>query len=113
MPLRSFVRLPTRFQKATLEHFFQRAAPSFQQNHKQVKLFYRQQAPESPIYEPVKEGVWQGRKVTLYKPTNLSPGRLHVEWGEELSEPSYTMEYMVPDELPKAFELTFGKVEWE
>jgi len=35
-----------------------------------------------------------------------------VAWGHELSEPSYTLEYAVTEDLPKAFETMFGKVEW-
>ena len=100
-------------QKVTLEHFFDWSAGSFRQNRKQVKLQYRQNAPEPPIFEPYKEGVWKSRKVVVYKTINQAPARLHVEWGDELSEPSYTMEYWDVDKLSDAFEITFGKVEWK
>jgi hypothetical protein len=47
------------------------------------------------------------------KAVNLAAPRLYVEQGDELTEPSYLMEYADIDKLPMAFELTFGKIDWD
>ena len=67
-----------------------------------------------PPFQVRREGTWRGRKVTLYgyAGSGHADSRLFVERGDELSEPSYMFEHAVADDLPRAFELTFGKIEW-
>jgi uncharacterized LabA/DUF88 family protein len=98
--------------KMTLQHFWSWSAPSFQSAYPQLRLFYGEAEPGPPIFEQCREGTWSRRKVILFRPTNNSPGRLYVQRGNELSEPSYMMEYPDAERLPLAFELTFGEVGW-
>ena len=106
------LRAADEIRKITLQHFYSWSAPSFRANHKTVKLEYGQGRPEPPIFEPCREGVWDGRQVTLFKTINQAAPRLYAEWGNELTEPSYTFEHPEIDKLPLAFELTFGEIEW-
>ena len=46
------------------------------------------------------------------KARNQTDPRLYVERGNELTEPSYLMDYLYIDKLPEAFELTFGDIQW-
>jgi uncharacterized LabA/DUF88 family protein len=58
--------------KITLEHFFAWSAPSFRENHKQMKIPYGERHPEPPIFDIAREGLWNGRRVLLFRPTNQS-----------------------------------------
>jgi hypothetical protein len=58
--------------KITLEHFFAWSAPSFRENHKQMKILYGERHPEPPIFDIAREGLWNGRRVLLFRPTNQS-----------------------------------------
>ena len=100
-------------QKVTLEHFWQWAAPSFQNKHPRVTLGYRQAEPEAAQFVVLRRGKWGNRQATLYEHPVTKVGRLFVEPGDELSDPSYTFTYSDAEPLPKAFELTFGSIIWE
>lgn len=99
--------------KITLEHFHRWSTPSFRENHRALRIAYREHRPERPIFEVEKEGRWGDRQVTLFRSINQSPPRLFVERGDELREPTLLFEYPEIDKLELAFTLTFGKVVWD
>ena len=100
-------------EKLTLHHFWQFAAPSFKAAHGIVSLEYRQPHPDTTTYAVEREGVWNARRVVLLRPnTEAHLPYLYVETGDELTEPSYRLEYRDITKLPLAFELMFGQVAW-
>jgi hypothetical protein len=108
------LRAADEIQIFTLEQFFTWAAPSLQADQRQVKLSYHHGPPKFGAFKPIKHGKCGDRNVTLYETLGQPMlGRLYVERGDELSEASYTMEYVNPADLPRAFEITFGKIDWD
>jgi uncharacterized LabA/DUF88 family protein len=110
---KELMRAADQIQKVTLEHFHTWSAPSFRENYRAIKLHHGERPPEQPIFASVRRGKWGKRKVTLFRAQNQAPHRLFVERGNELRERSYMFEYHDINKLELAFELTFGKIEWE
>ncbi len=100
-------------QKLTLEHFFGWSEPSFRTANKVVQIKYNEHAPDAQIFKPHQRGRWKGRDVTIFSPVNQSAPRLYVAQGDEVRDSSLLMVHMDIVRLAEAFELTFGKVEWE
>jgi uncharacterized LabA/DUF88 family protein len=109
---KELMRAADEIQKITLWHFHKWAPPSFKHKFREVVFHYRQTEPDQQ-FEVVRDGMWDKRRVRLYKSRVASGNaRLFVDWGDELREPSYVIEHADIDKLEKAFELTFGTISW-
>jgi uncharacterized LabA/DUF88 family protein len=107
---KALMRAADEIRKVTLENFYHWSALSFQGSHPGVQLRYGEKF-EGHTFKTLREGVWKGRRVRIFeRPPNPL---LYVDWGDELKKPSYTFEYPDIAKLPLAFELTFGKIEWQ
>jgi uncharacterized LabA/DUF88 family protein len=108
------MRASDEIRKITLGHFYDWSALSFQQSHTVPALTYRYNLEVTPILTLVREGTWQERMVRIFQRTQAPLDFiLCVDRGDELIEPSYTLQYPDIDKVILAFELTFGPIEWQ
>lgn len=98
-------------QALTIQDFYRWSSRSFQQCYRPVTFHVNVPKPGQDGRKNSKYGKFQRRQVILMD-MGSDQNHLYVEAGDELSEPSVLLTHNDVSKLPVAFEMTYGKIDW-